>query len=147
MRTSTLIYTSQSTQAVTDASLQAIAGVSTRNNAKVGVTGLLLYGSGHFLQVLEGNSFTIKQLYTKICQDARHEQCELLYENEREGRLFPKWHMGALNLEHSAEGQGTGWDLISATLAMSGAVDWQDTDPVLGWVHQFMDHNAGCSAA
>lgn len=144
MRTWTLIYTSQSTQVVSNESLQKLASVSARNNAATGLTGLLLYGSGNFLQVLEGRKPVIEMLYKRIRIDPRHDQCELIYQGEREGRLFPNWNMGALNLDGPDE-QAGGSELISTALSEAGAVDWQEADPVLGWIRQFMKHNAGNS--
>jgi len=143
MRTWTLIYTSRSTQEVSSESLQELASVSSRNNAATGVTGLLLYGAGNFLQVLEGRKPVLEMLYKRICVDSRHESCELLHKGERDDRLFPNWNMGALNLDGPECEQAKEWELISRTLSQSGAIDWQETDPVLGWVRQFISQNAG----
>lgn len=147
MRTSTLIYTSCSTEPVTTESLEELARISSRNNAASGITGLLLYGSGNFLQVLEGRRAAIDLIYDRICRDTRHVNCELLYQAVREGRLFPDWNMGALNLDGAEQSAGNGWDLIRMTLAKAGAENWQQTDPALVWVRQFIDHNGSKSAA
>lgn len=147
MRTSTLIYTSCSTESVTAESLEELARISSRNNAASGITGLLLYGAGNFLQVLEGRRAAIDLIYDRICHDTRHANCELLYQAVREGRLFPDWNMGALNLDGPEQSASNGWDLISMTLAKAGAVNWQQTDPALVWVRQFIDRNGSKSAA
>lgn len=144
MRTWTLVYTSKSAVVVSDESLQKLASVSARNNAATGLTGLLLYGSGNFLQVLEGRKPLIEMLYKRIRVDPRHDHCEMIYQGEREGRLFPKWNMGALNLDGPDE-QADDSELISTTLFKAVEMDWQEADPVLGWIRQFMSRNAGNS--
>ena len=51
---SQLIYTSDAAEGLTDADLGCILATSQRNNAEMGLTGMLLYGRGRFIQVLEG---------------------------------------------------------------------------------------------
>jgi len=145
MRTWALIYTSRSTQEVTTESLEKLARLAARKNAATNITGLLLFGSGHFLQVLEGKKPHVQMLYKRICLDSRHDNCELLYEHERQARLFPNWNMGALNLDGTGGELADSWEMISSTLARAGAVDWQDSDPVIGWVRQFMYYNGASS--
>lgn len=146
MNTSTLIYTSRATTPVTMQSLKTLAETSARKNALVGTTGLLLYGSGNYFQVLEGNHSSIRILYERIIKDTRHSHHELLFHHKRPSRLFPDWNMGQLNLDNAdMTGQST-WELISRTLARSENVDWQDGDPVVAWVREFMEHNGKGSA-
>lgn len=141
MRTTSLVYTSRSTQPVDMAMLGELTEHAARKNALIGVTGLLLYGSGNFLQVLEGNSTSVRMLYDKIRKDSRHTACQLLCTHARDQRLFPDWHMGQLNLDNAAMDQQSDWELISATLSRSSAIDWQPSDPVLAWIKEFMAHN------
>lgn len=101
MQTYTLIYTSKASTRVTKASLRKIAESSARRNERVGVTGLLLYGSGTYLQLLEGSQSTVKALYRRIEQDPRHHHARLLFESHISSRVFPDWHMGQLNLSAS----------------------------------------------
>lgn len=147
MRTSSLVYTSRSTRPVTMKVLQQLTEHASRKNALVGITGLLLYGSGNYLQVLEGNQASIKILYERIRKDKRHTAVELLCQHERESRLFPDWNMGQLNLDNPDMGAKSDWELISATLARSGSIDWQPADPVIAWVREFMQHNRSETSA
>ena len=41
-------------------------------NPASGVTGMLLYGNGTFLQALEGDEKVVADLYGKIEKDSRH---------------------------------------------------------------------------
>lgn len=147
MHFSTLVYTSRATTPVTAHSLRCLAKQSADMNATRGVTGLLLYGSGYYFQVLEGNILTVVDLYEHISKDKRHADCKKLCEHERNKRLFPGWHMGQLNLDNEDMCGQNNWELISSTLASAGTVDWQPTDPVIEWVREFMEHNGGKSSA
>jgi len=46
--------------------------VAREKNSRLGITGMLLYKAGLFLQVLEGDSVRVRELYSKIASDERH---------------------------------------------------------------------------
>ena len=62
-------------------------------NAAHGVTGCLLYHRGQFIQLLEGAYEEVKALFERIQKDQRHEQVELLEEEEVADRIFNEWSM------------------------------------------------------
>lgn len=64
------------------------------NNAKLDVSGILLFADGTFLQVLEGDKATVHALYDKIAGDNRHQGTKILMERETPRRSFPDWSMG-----------------------------------------------------
>ncbi|GAB4405548.1 MAG: BLUF domain-containing protein [Bacteriovoracaceae bacterium] len=66
---------------------------SRKNNDKIGVTGMLIYQSSIFLQLLEGDRESVQKLFNKIKADKRHDQVIILYEGQTEERLFPHWTM------------------------------------------------------
>ena len=88
-----LVYTSKAVQPVTDEYLMAILTFSQNNNWKLGISGMLLYVDGHFLQFLEGKKESIQSLYKKIQQDLRHTDVTILIESEAHELLFPGWAM------------------------------------------------------
>ena len=71
-----------------------ILASSTRRNAEAGITGMLLYGGGKFLQVLEGEAEAVNETYLRIAQDPRHKNLNGLVEEEIERRHFERWTMG-----------------------------------------------------
>src|SRR5688572_19699226 len=75
-----LVYVSASTHLMEDAELEAILTKSRDNNAELGLTGMLLYYEGAFMQVLEGTEENVRGLYTRISQDPRHHRVTLLLE-------------------------------------------------------------------
>jgi Sensors of blue-light using FAD len=64
------------------------------NNAKLGLTGMLLHADGSFFQVLEGKAQVVDALYTKIERDQRHGQVTLIINEPIPQRYFDDWTMG-----------------------------------------------------
>jgi hypothetical protein len=63
-------------------------------NYRNGITGVLYYGHGYFVQCIEGQKSTIDDLfYNRIIKDERHINCEILYYSENEANLFTRWSM------------------------------------------------------
>lgn len=65
-----------------------------RHNKEDGITGMLLYSGGNFLQVLEGAHEKVRATYDRICQDPRHANAMLLLEQDVPERHFGDWSMG-----------------------------------------------------
>lgn len=89
-----LIYCSQAAYDVDPGELIALLEVSRRNNAQAGLSGMLLYSSQSFLQVLEGETAALSATYARIRADERHRNLRLLLEAEVRAPLFPDWTMG-----------------------------------------------------
>lgn len=64
------------------------------NNAKLGLTGMLLYAEGSFFQVLEGEVDVVDALYAKIERDKRHAHVTLIIREPLPKRHFDAWTMG-----------------------------------------------------
>lgn len=92
-----LMYESTATRAMTDAELWTLLQQARSNNEARGITGLLLFASGHFLQVLEGPESVVRRLFDTIQDDPRHTNIETLLTTPATKRTFPDWKMG---LEH-----------------------------------------------
>ena len=93
-----LMYASRATESVNQDELMAIVRKSKANNPSIGVTGVLCYSAGIFLQVLEGGRSPVSALYNKIAQDRRHHDVVLLSYEEIGERSFAGWSMGQVNL-------------------------------------------------
>ncbi|MEM6661698.1 MAG: BLUF domain-containing protein [Pseudomonadota bacterium] len=89
-----LIYTSDAVSDFHEEDLSQILDVSRRNNAICGVTGLLVYAEGHFLQLLEGRKTDVDDRYARIVTDNRHQNCKIVHRQSAPSRCFPKWEMG-----------------------------------------------------
>jgi hypothetical protein len=93
-----LLYASRAVPTVDQDELLAIVRKSKSNNAKLGVTGVLCFSEGIFMQVLEGGRSAVNVLYARIAADTRHTQVELLLYEEIGERRFAGWSMGQVNM-------------------------------------------------
>jgi Sensors of blue-light using FAD len=76
--------------------LGEIFSVARSANKKLGVTGALLINDDQFVQTLEGPEPAVRDLYTKISKDRRHEHVELLESGDVAGRVFGRWAMAKM---------------------------------------------------
>ena len=89
-----IIYCSQATDDVAADELVELLQVARRNNEAAGLTGMLLYCSQSFLQLLDGDSAALSATYSKITRDNMHTRIRLLLDGEVNAPLFPDWTMG-----------------------------------------------------
>ncbi len=94
-----LIYVSSATHLMSSEELLNILRISQMKNEERAVTGMLLYMSGNFMQVLEGDEEAVRETYEKILQDDRHTGVTLLVEEPIVERQFEKWTMAFRNLD------------------------------------------------
>jgi hypothetical protein len=98
-----VVYSSAAVQAFTEAELVDLLAKARINNERLGITGLLLYDDGSFLQVLEGDDRVIEALYEKIGRDKRHHRVVALLRREVPERHFAKWQMGFVAMNASSK--------------------------------------------
>ncbi|MCR9277143.1 MAG: BLUF domain-containing protein [Pseudomonadaceae bacterium] len=89
-----LVYVSRATAEVSEEELDALLDQARTNNARVGVTGMLLYHEGGFIQVLEGEESQVNEIYSRIDTDPRHSDPHIVLRHEIEERSFEDWSMG-----------------------------------------------------
>ena len=92
-----LIYASRAVDTGAEV-LDAILVQSRQCNPASGITGILCYGGGVFLQAIEGGRMAVSQLYGHIQKDVRHRDVVLLDYEEISERRFGSWTMGQVNL-------------------------------------------------
>jgi hypothetical protein len=96
-----LVYASTAAKAFTDGELFDMLARFREKNVRMGITGLLIYKHGSFMQVLEGDEETVRDLYDIICADRRHHEVNILLKITVQQRQFPDWSMGFKHLESS----------------------------------------------
>ena len=96
------IYTSSARKPFSQDELRDLLAVSREKNARFGLSGMLLYKFGDFMQVLEGPEPAVRALLKVIQADSRHENFVKLLEGFRNERQFPGWYMGFYNLDSEA---------------------------------------------
>lgn len=92
-----LLYASRAVDSTPDA-INAILAQSRQSNPSCGITGILCYGGGIFLQAIEGGRMPVSELYGHIQRDVRHKDVALLHYEEISERRFGGWTMGQVNL-------------------------------------------------
>lgn len=82
-----------------DGLIADIVQVARRENPKRGITGVLFYVQGKFLQVIEGEELSLRGLMKNIGEDPRHKNVEYLVDSKTEGRGFSDWNMDSFHLD------------------------------------------------
>lgn len=88
------IYASAEARRLGQDDLDLILQQSRRNNARLGITGILLYAEGSFFQVLGGPADAVDMLYQTIAADPRHCKVTQIIREPIAGRVFQDWTMG-----------------------------------------------------
>lgn len=91
-----LLYFSVASRPPKKEDIDGILNQSVENNRKNGITGMLMYRTGFFIQLLEGEEENVKALYQKIEKDQRHRDSKILLEYTDQSRIFPQWYMGMI---------------------------------------------------
>lgn len=78
--------------------IDSILSQSRQFNPTSGITGILCYGGGIFLQAIEGGRSAVSELYGHIQKDPRHKNVELLHYEEITERQFGGWTMGQVDV-------------------------------------------------
>ena len=89
-----LLYVSSASHRMSAQELAELLQQSRRNNERLGITGMLLYKDGDFMQVIEGEEPAVRALYARIERDPRHGGSTVLLEEPAQTRLFGEWAMG-----------------------------------------------------
>ncbi len=92
-----LLYASRAVDTSPDA-IESILTQSRQHNPVTGITGILCYGGGIFLQAIEGGRQQVSDLFGHIQKDPRHKDVALLHYEEISERRFGGWTMGQVNL-------------------------------------------------
>jgi uncharacterized membrane protein (DUF373 family) len=89
-----LVYISVATAPMSKQDLTQLLQYCRQHNPQIGVTGMLFYGNGTFLQVLEGEERVIDELLDTIEQDPRHTGVQVIQRKAITEREYADWSMG-----------------------------------------------------
>jgi hypothetical protein len=93
-----LLYVSSATMPFSPADLLCLLQQSRASNQRAGVTGLLLYRGGNFMQLLEGPEIAVRTVFERVQKDSRHRGIITLLEEPASQREFADWSMGFRDL-------------------------------------------------
>ena len=100
-----LTYLSSATSLMDEHQLTELLAVIRLKNEALGITGVLLYADGNFVQTLEGPDDVVESTFARILVDPRHRGVLVGLRQQLEERQFPDWSMGfrALSPEEARE--------------------------------------------
>jgi len=127
-----VVYASIARFHPTEADLDAIREAANLRNPILGVTGVLLYGSGMFVQLLEGPDEAVHELLARIEADERHRNLRILVSQLSERRAAKSWAMGVLDLD-TIEDEGSALEgLVRDLIAIFDDIEWDnDAGPAI----------------
>ncbi|GHA58902.1 BLUF domain-containing protein [Pontibacter akesuensis] len=114
-----LVYLSAAIKIMPDEELHSLLAQSRSNNERSGITGILLYHDGNFIQVLEGEEVQVMNLYYRIEQDSRHRGIIKLFSSHISQRDFPDWSMGYKSLSAREYNEALGYLDLANTSSLS----------------------------
>ncbi|MCW5658490.1 MAG: BLUF domain-containing protein [Burkholderiaceae bacterium] len=89
-----IAYVSSATQLMTVAQLESLLVEARDLNLESGVTGVLLYSDGNFMQYFEGSEESMRVTYERIRASQRHKDIMEILNERIAQRSFPDWQMG-----------------------------------------------------
>jgi len=98
-----LIYVSSAIKLMDQDELLLLLKEARENNHKLGVTGMLLYKEGNFMQILEGERHVILELYDMITKDSRHKNVIKIMTGDIKKRNYAEWSMGFFNMDKAGD--------------------------------------------
>lgn len=129
-----LVYASKNLLQGSDAEItQAVSQIldaSQRNNARVNVTGALMFNAGAFAQVLEGPQHGVESTFERIQCDPRHGDVTVLQCGPAESRSFANWSMAFVGQSDAGRAR---WEGIAATSGFN--LSRLDGDAVFAMLH------------
>ncbi|MBI1403082.1 MAG: hypothetical protein GC147_07710 [Porphyrobacter sp.] len=112
-----LTYQSRAVSRPSESELRQLVEEARARNRSLGVTGMLLYENGRFLQTLEGPPDGLEQVWDSIRHDERHRDIEVLTEHMVSSRLFSGWDLLLYSREDRERRAGRASDLAPHALA------------------------------
>ena len=105
MQTIRLVYSSVGQPNLDYEALTNILRVAQAHNEAHGITGVLCFAGGHFVQALEGDRKAVNALYHRIAGDRRHTDCQILQCESIHTRSFVEWSMKLIGWEDAPTAQ------------------------------------------
>lgn len=93
-----MVYISLESRRLTRADIHDILHSSRQGNQARGITGVLMFYDGLFLQVLEGEDEVVDGLISQLRADSRHQDIRILLDETITQRHFPDWSMALVDM-------------------------------------------------
>lgn len=93
-----LVYVSAATIEISEDDFNSIIRTLLKIIPSRGITGMILYSEGSFLQLIEGKRHEVDMVYERIREDYRHTNILKIYEESVDRRYFKEWCVAVANL-------------------------------------------------
>jgi hypothetical protein len=90
---SAIVYRSRAVAPMSDTDLFYLLAHARENNARRGLSGIIVYDRGHFFQWIEGHDQQLGSVWNSIRSDPRHTDVKVLVDQQIPTRLFDGWTM------------------------------------------------------
>ena len=94
MHLTQMIYASTMTDPLSLDLVVQVLDTARDRNPRHGVTGMLVFGTERFLQLIEGPPEAVNRLYRNLVADPRHRDLRLISAGPVAARRFTDWSMG-----------------------------------------------------
>lgn len=115
------------------AEISDIMAACERHNRRSGITGVLVYDRGRFIQMLEGPQAAVDRIYARICEDTRHTEVTVLLKEPANERLFDDWAMAFANASEVPlpARASSGWKEMDRETLLRRLTEIHDVDAVM----------------
>lgn len=134
-----VVYLSSATQHFPPEALEEMLVGAREANAKLGITGILIYHDGSFFQVLEGAKDAVVATLDRIKADTRHTGVIMLENRACRRQTFADWSMGYRSLDQLTEGQREGFFELSAAARGDGTLALCRNTPIAVYLDSFLN--------
>jgi hypothetical protein len=111
----TIVYVSAATHPMSEDELAVLLNQAREKNAMHGITGVLLYHDGNFMQLLQGPEGDVRAIYAAIESDPRHHMVIPIVDETGLPREFADWAMACGRLDARA------WEALMKQLSPDGS--------------------------
>ncbi|MEN8261525.1 MAG: BLUF domain-containing protein, partial [Pseudomonadota bacterium] len=115
-----ILYVSRAVRPMTNDELDELLETCRENNARKGVTGMLLYFDRIFIQIFEGEDAVVDALLRVIEEDPRHKGVTVLERTPITKRQFSNWSMGFRKVGKEGAGEING---LADLLKLEGGME------------------------
>jgi len=136
-----IMYTSeyQGTLREMPEDLNNILTCARTRNPENGITGILFYDQGKFIQIIEGEKQNLHDLIERLKTDPRHTNLEILIDSPIAQRELTDWNMEAFDISSHI---GKDWGLLTEFRDAYVASFKVSANQLVSWIRHFIhDHD------
>ncbi|HVO52244.1 MAG TPA: BLUF domain-containing protein [Thermoanaerobaculia bacterium] len=121
-----IMYSSEAAAGLATPELEAMLAESRIRNKAHGISGVLVFVDGAFLQILEGEKNDVLDLMARIESDPRHHDIKVFSEGEVDERAFSSWSMAYLS---PSAGDVAKWAELEGATTIGSVLEGIESQP------------------